>query len=245
MHLWFDQQTTDIAKNVAIDEAMITACESGWLDYSGILRFWEQRSWAVVLGASGRIEQEVYADRCEKMGIPIARRSSGGGTVLLGPGTFCLSWVRPLADFPTAQRDVRELQVQVLRELAEIFQTPQRKIETIASGDWSIKGLKCAGSAQRRQKTHVLIHVSVLNRTDLSMIPVVLPEPPRMPDYRLNRSHSDFVTNLNFDNTLIRNRLSEKFPKYNILETPPKNLLILANNLVEDRFGLGDWTYRF
>jgi hypothetical protein len=77
------------------------------------------------------------------------------------------------------------------------------------------------------------------------MIPLVLPEPPRMPDYRLNRSHSDFVTNLNFDNTLIRNRLSEKFPKYNILETPPKNFLILANNLVEDRFGLGDWTYRF
>ncbi|MFM1801237.1 MAG: hypothetical protein RJA81_589, partial [Planctomycetota bacterium] len=68
MHLWFDQQTTDIAKNVAIDEAMITACESGWLDCSGILRFWEQRSWAVVLGASGRIQQEVYADRCEKMG---------------------------------------------------------------------------------------------------------------------------------------------------------------------------------
>jgi lipoate---protein ligase len=245
MILWNDTQNNDIAWNIAADEAMLTGCEQGWLGETSILRIWQQRSWAVVLGASGKIRHEVYHERCQQLGIPIARRSSGGGTVLLGPGTFCLSWVRPISDFPTDQRGVRELQVQMLTELATPLSRPDRNIEVIAAGDWAINGMKCAGSAQRRQKSHVLVHASVLNQTDLQMITSLLPEPERRPEYRMNRSHSGFLTNLGLDMTRLHHQVRSLLPDCIEIDQPSKNLIQLTNELADERFRLLEWTDRF
>ena len=162
MLFWNDHTTSDIAWNIAADEALLIACEQDLLGHESALRIWRQRSWAVVMGASGRYMDEVYVDRCQQRGVPIARRSSGGGTVLLGPGTLCVSWVRPLADFKMADRGVRELQVSILQELADQFKAVSPDLEVVASGDWSIHGRKCVGSAQRRLKTHAMVHFSLL-----------------------------------------------------------------------------------
>ena len=107
MLFWNDHSTSDIAWNIAADEALLIACEQDLIGHESALRIWRQRSWAVVMGASGRYLDEVYVERCHQRGVPVARRSSGGGTVLLGPGTLCVSWVWPLADFKMADSGVR------------------------------------------------------------------------------------------------------------------------------------------
>lgn len=245
MILWNDHSTADIAWNVAADEALLTACEQNLLGVGSALRLWRQASWAVVLGASGKVDQEVFAERCQQAGVPVARRSSGGGTVLLGPGTLCLSWVRPLADFAVADRGVRELQVAMLEELAGIFRSDKPALEVIAAGDWALGGRKCAGSAQRRQKTHVLVHMSLLNQTDLGMISRLLPPPPRMPDYRAQRTHDQFLTNFDMPPDRIVERLYDHWPNADYFSNVPLPVKSLADTLAADRFRLAEWTTRF
>ena len=49
--------------------------------------------WAVVLGAAGVIREDVNEETCRQDAVPVGRRSSGGGTVLLGPGCCLYSLV--------------------------------------------------------------------------------------------------------------------------------------------------------
>src|SRR3954462_12573016 len=82
-----------IAANLALDEALlIEADERG---AGPALRIWEPEEVAVVLGASGRWREDVKVDACREDGVAIARRSSGGGTVVIGPGTINVAVVLP------------------------------------------------------------------------------------------------------------------------------------------------------
>ncbi len=69
---------TNVADNLACDEALLLVAE----ERGGppALRFWELDHPAVVLGASCRIGENVRVETCKDDGVPIARRSSGGGT---------------------------------------------------------------------------------------------------------------------------------------------------------------------
>ena len=165
--------------------------------------------------------------------------------MLLGPGTLCVSWVRPLTDFKMSDRGVRELQVFMIKKLADQFKAISRDLEVVASGDWSIQGQKCAGSAQRRLKTHVMVHASILNQMDLSAISYFLPPPPRMPEYRANRDHGQFLRNLQMDPVVFLERLARHFPDAEEISEVPLPIKKLADELAGDRFRMAEWTTRF
>ena len=76
------------AENLACDEALLDWFEENGGD--GVLRFWEPKNYFAVVGYGNRVETEVNVAACDKEGIPILRRCSGGGTVLQGPG--CLNY---------------------------------------------------------------------------------------------------------------------------------------------------------
>lgn len=78
----YDHTFASPEENLAFDDQLLeSSCEA--------LRFWESSVAFVVLGSSGRIEDEVNLNACEA-GIPVLRRSSGGGTVVQGLG--CLNY---------------------------------------------------------------------------------------------------------------------------------------------------------
>ena len=85
---WIDLTYPSPEENLACDEALLDLCEEG--AEGEILRFWEPSAYFVVLGYSNRWTTEVDSPACAKLGIPIFRRCSGGGTVLQGPG--CLNY---------------------------------------------------------------------------------------------------------------------------------------------------------
>src|SRR5262249_59149077 len=58
-----------------------------------VLRVWEWPAPAVVLGGGSRLAQDVDETACRADGVPILRRASGGGTVLLGRGCLLYSLV--------------------------------------------------------------------------------------------------------------------------------------------------------
>src|SRR5205085_8125892 len=77
------------AENLALDEALLLEAEAG---RSGeVLRLWEWPAPAVVLGSGCRLADDVDEAACARDGVPVLRRASGGGTVLLGAGSLCYS----------------------------------------------------------------------------------------------------------------------------------------------------------
>ena len=78
-------------ENIALDEALLLHCEQTGEQF---LRFWNPRQHAVIMGRSGKLEQEAITEYCRANQIPVYRRPSGGGTILTGPG--CLMYATVL-----------------------------------------------------------------------------------------------------------------------------------------------------
>ncbi len=181
------------AANVALDEALLVEAE----DQGGpaVVRTWELDHFAVVLGASCRIKENVEIDACRADRIEIARRSSGGGTVVIGPGALNFSVILPIDAAPEL-RGIESAQSFVLGRVRDAIARAGISAELLGSADLTLGDRKFSGSSQRRLRRHLLIHASLLNHFPLERIDRYLKMPPRRPAYRRDRPHSDFVTNL-------------------------------------------------
>jgi len=178
--------------NLALDEALLLEAEAGGPE---VLRFWEWPQAAVVLGAGGKVAEEANVADCDADNVPIVRRSSGGGTVLLGRGcllySLVLSYERDprLADLHASYRVILDRMVEALRPFAG-------GVAWNGTSDLVVGDRKFSGNAQQRKRGHLLHHGTLLYDFDLAAISRYLAPPPRMPDYRQARPHGDFVMNL-------------------------------------------------
>ena len=183
----------DLADNLALDEALLMEAEEA--GGPAVLRLWEQGSFAVVLGASGRLADEVRVEACRDDGVAIGRRSSGGGTVVIGPGALNFAVILPIAAAPEL-KSVDTAQGFVLGRTADAIRDQGPPVEVLGSGDLTVRLRKFSGSAQRRLRGHVLIHATVLHGFPLDRIDRYIRLPARQPSYREGRAHADFVSNL-------------------------------------------------
>src|ERR1035438_3567117 len=178
-------------ENLACDEALLDLCEAGGSDE--VLRFWGSPQYFVVVGYANKAATEVNLPVCRELGIPVLRRCSGGGTVLQGPGVLNYSLILridesgPCHSIPATNQFILERHRDTL---AKLIKAP---VEWRGQTDLAIGGLKCAGNAQRRRRRFLLFHGSFLLHLDLGLLEKILPLPSHQPDYRLNRSHSDFL----------------------------------------------------
>ncbi len=147
------------------------------------------------MGASDRVALNVRVDACRADGVTIARRSSGGGTVVIGPGALNVAVVLPIAAAPELKA-VDTAQAYVLGRIARAIREEGPGVVVLGSGDLTLGGRKFSGSAQRRLRHHVLIHASLLYDFPLDRIGRYLSMPPRRPSYRADRPHDEFVINL-------------------------------------------------
>src|SRR5262245_54574190 len=102
-------------EHLAEDWRLFQQVEEGAADY--VSRLWEVRAPAVVLGRFGAASEEVFEARCELDGVPIVRRFSGGGAVVIGSGCLNFSMVFALPRHP-AFLDVSRSFTLVLGRLA-------------------------------------------------------------------------------------------------------------------------------
>jgi lipoate---protein ligase len=189
----------EIARNLALDEALLIEAEEG---AGPVLRIWESPELVVVLGASGRWSEDIDVEACQADGVGIARRSSGGGTVLIGPGALSAAVVLPV-DLAPGLEAVDVAQRFVLEQFAQGLKEINPQIEVLGSGDLVLGGRKFAGSAQRRLRRHFLVHVSILYAFPIDRIGRYLHMPRRQPEYRQGRPHEEFLTNLEVDRSLL------------------------------------------
>lgn len=182
-----------IHDNLTLDEAILVEADEDGL--GPILRLWEQPDYAVVLGSSRRLREEVHVDRCAEDGVPIARRASGGGTVVVGPGALNMTVVLPM-DYAPELVTVDGAQAYVLGRVAEALRRDVPDVAMRASGDLTIGGRKFSGSAQRRLRRRLMVHATIMHGLAIGRIARYLQTPARQPAYREGRTHEEFLMNI-------------------------------------------------
>jgi lipoate-protein ligase A len=143
-----------------------------------------------------------------------------------------------LATVPTAQHFV-------LDRLARPLRARGVDIVLKGSSDWTVADRKCAGSAQRRLKSAILVHASVLYAANIDLVERYLQLPARQPEYRAGRSHAEFLTNLK----LSREELAAAFrDAWHPSEDWGDHLAIeptIVDQLVASKYSLATWVERF
>ena len=148
-----------------------------------MLRFWEPAEYAVVLGASCRLGDDVLVDACRADGVPILRRSSGGGTVVVGPGALNVSVILPESAAPglsavdVAHRYVLEWIARSIRGAGPPVTLEGRA--TWCSAAASAAAVPSAGSSTGSWSTARSSTISPIERIDR-----YLAIPRRQPEYR-------------------------------------------------------------
>ncbi len=191
-------------ENLALDEALLADAESD--GGPEVLRVWESDVPFVVMGLGGKINDDVFIETCGRDNIPILRRSSGGGTVLQGPG--CLNYAVVLrVDRDSALQDIVKTNAYVLQRILDALRPFEPDVSFRGTSDLTLGGLKISGNAQRRKKEWLLFHGTLLHGFDSALVERYLRLPPRQPDYRQNRPHTDFLRNLSASPVALKDAL--------------------------------------
>ena len=193
-------------ENVAFDEALLDEAEAAGGPCEA-LRFWEPASPLVVVGRSSRIDEEVRVEACRALGVPIVRRSSGGAAVVAGPGCLMYALVLSLERRP-ALRMIEQAHRTVLGTLVGALRPLVPGVACRGTSDLVLGDRKFSGNSVRVKRTHLLYHGTLLYDFPLDLIEQCLAMPPRQPDYRHDRPHGLFVTNLPLAAATIRAAVS-------------------------------------
>lgn len=238
-----DRTLPGVFANLAMDEALLI--EADRLEGPPVLRTWELPERAVVMGASCRMAEAVRVDACREDGVTISRRSSGGGSVLIGRGALNLTVILPIDSAP-GRMAVDEVQRWVLGRVADRLRGRGAPVEVLGSGDLALGGRKCSGSAQRRIRKRFLVHASILYDLPAEAIARYLGVPPkRQPEYRAGRSHADFVTDLPLDREAILGAIRDAWTTPGTAVEPPEIPEGLVAELVASKYADPSWIERF
>lgn len=158
-----------------------------------VYRIYEPDSVIVVLGAGRKLEQDVFLEQAQADGVAVLRRRGGGGTVVLSPGQVVLALVAKV-DSPFRNLEYSRAINHWVRDVLE--QLGAFGIEDRGTGDLAIRDRKILGISLYRRRNVLFYQASLLVCNSLELFDRYLPYPSRVPDYRMNREHSEFCTTL-------------------------------------------------
>ncbi len=224
------------ADNLGLDEALLDAGEQGALE-DEVLRLWDARSIFVVLGRSGKVAEEIHAERCTRDSVPLLRRSSGGGTVVAAPGCMFFSMILSMKD-KEALRMVDNAHQYVMSHIRSALLPHVPHMQISGTCDLTVDGRKVSGNSLRIRRNWLLYHGTLLLDMNLELMERYLQHPPREPDYRAGRDHTAFVANLSVDRDTVARSLARQMSASEMLKSPP---LAAAQRLAAEKFGDAGW----
>ena len=226
------------AANLALDEALLDACEEdAGLE---VLRFWEPKEYFVVVGYANEVKKEANVGACTKDNVPILRRCTGGGTVLQGAGCLNYTLILQIAGNPALQNITgtnRFIMERQRRALAPLLSAP---IRVQGHTDLTMRDLKFSGNAQRRKRNALIFHGTLLLDFNRSQIEKYLAMPSREPDYRQNRRHTDFLMNLNIPIAGVKSALTSGWLAGEVLDQAPD-----FQKLLTEKYEQTEWNLKF
>lgn len=143
---------------------------------------------AIVMGISGKADTLVHLDRLPDS-IPILRRFSGGGTVVVDENTVFITFIcnKSDHDFPAYPEPI-------LRWTESVLSLSTKELK-LRENDFVIGERKCGGNALYIKKDRWLVHTSFLWDYEPTRMNL-LKHPAKTPKYREGRSHEEFICRL-------------------------------------------------
>jgi lipoate-protein ligase A len=235
---FLDLTLPTLEENLALDEALLLGAEAG--ERGEILRLWEWPKHAVVLGAGGKLSEDVVEDACNADAVPIQRRASGGGTVLLGRGCLLFSLILDYEREPSL-RDIHGSYRYILGRLAGACAQVLPGAEPAGTSDLAANGRKFSGNAQQRKRLYLLHHGTLLYDFDPAQLGRYLRMPVRQPEYRGQRTHDAFVRNLPATAAELRQLVCRTWGAHEPVTTWPREQV---RRLVAEKYSREDWVRR-
>lgn len=255
--------------SLALDEAIaLHYGKAGGYNGPGVravVRVWTN-PYSIILGRTCRVEKNLTAEYLERFQVSqkkeiwsarplLCRRSSGGGTVLHGPGNLNYTITVSVDDFPelfSLRRSYEVFLGVVIRGLeAQGVTARQMGLSDLVIDERDGVPRKISGNAQFRKAGMISHHGTLLTRSDL--IPFIsryLTHPPEEPDYRQGRTHESFLGSLpeHFDLSSFYNFLVSEVSHLVgaksdglVPAEDRKRIFSLARKLVRTRYGRPDW----
>jgi lipoate-protein ligase A len=235
---FLDLTLATVAENLALDESLLLEAESGHV--GEVLRLWEWTEPAVILGSGCRLAEDVDKAACLAGGVPILRRASGGGTVLLGRGCLCYSLVLSY-DRSSALGAIRSSYIYILERIRDALSGVAQGITGAGTSDLAVGGRKFSGNAQQRKRSVLLHHGTLLYDFDADQVGRYLRLPARQPDYRGGRDHAAFLTSLSVHASLLRLCLRDAWEAVTECVSWPRDLV---GQLITDKYLRAEWVER-
>lgn len=143
---------------------------------------------AIVMGISQNLEHVVDLNAHQENPIPLIRRYSGGGTVVVEPSTVFLTLI-----LNHDAIDGEPFPKEVLKWTEGLLKPAFHSLKfSLKENDYAIGDKKCGGNAQYFARGRLVHHTSFLfDYTSEYMN--LLKMPPKMPLYREARAHKDFL----------------------------------------------------
>lgn len=233
---YLDLTLATAAENLALDEALLEEAEVSPRPLE-TLRLWEPPTPMVVVGRSSRAAEEVHLDACRQRGIPVLRRSSGGASIVTGPGCLMYAVVLSYQQRP-ALRMIDEAHRFVLGKLVSALKPLLPAVQFRGTSDLTVDQWKFSGNSVRCKRDYFLYHGTLLYNFPLELISTCLAMPPREPDYRQGRKHAAFVANLPLPAAAIRQALAATWEAGEPCDPWPRER---TAQLVAERFTQAEW----
>jgi lipoate---protein ligase len=183
-------QSYPIYEQLLLEEKLLRTNQDNWCIIN------EGSPLAIVMGISGKKEELIDCQRASQDAIPLIRRFSGGGTVIVDENTLFVTFIcqKELHSFPAYPEPIMKWTEQIY---APVFQHPDFRLR---ENDYVFKERKCGGNAQYIKKDRWLHHTTFLWNYKTQNMHYLL-HPKKTPAYRAGRPHDQFLC-----------RLSEFFP---------------------------------
>lgn len=174
-----------IFRQLQLEEALLRAGEGNWCLIN------QGTQPAVVMGISGKAEELVDESSRAALGLPLIRRFSGGGTVVVDAQTLFVTFIINSEDIP-----IDPFPVSIMHWTSDFYAPVfAPRVFALRENDYVLGERKCGGNAQYLSKGRWLHHTSFLwDYSEERMNCLLMPK--RKPVYRGQRRHSDFLCKL-------------------------------------------------
>ena len=202
MHENVEETRLDPEEQLTREWALFQSVEAG--SPGNLCRCWQTTQPVVVVGRNSPIAADVMLDTCREDRVRVLRRFSGGGAVVLGPGCLNYALALSLVSRPELMNVAASFQL-ILGQIVSALDIPG--LSVAGETDLALAGRKVSGNAQRRGRSALLHHGTLLYGFDAGLAARYLKEPARQPAYRAARPHAEFIGNLPLSAETIRARL--------------------------------------
>lgn len=174
-----------IYEQLLLEEALLRSSSENWCIIN------TGSPTAIVMGISGKKEELIDCEKAAQQNIPLIKRFSGGGTVLVDENTLFITFIsqKQIHSFPAYPEPIMRWSEEIYRQAfgREDFQ--------LKENDFVLGNRKCGGNAQYIKKDRWLHHTSFLWDYSPEKMQLLL-HPKKTPTYRQERAHGDFICKL-------------------------------------------------